>query len=477
MLKKYLSDIAFIQVLNLMVKPIWILVIDAAVQEALPKGEYGNYFGLFTFSLLFFIILDFGLNSFNTTKVSRNSDNISALTGDIIGFKIILAIVYLIAVFAVGTLSGYSSVEFELLLLLCVIQIITSFNQFFRSIVSSLQKFKWDGVFMVLDRVLLIGFCSILLWGGIEGLELSLNKFVYAQIIGLGFVLVSLLIFLFRYLKNISISFSLKQVKPILIKSWPFAILISLMGLYNYIDGVMLERMVGDEEAGIYVMGYRFYFALLMFAQVFSGVLLPFFSKNIKDIEAVKKIANYTFKFLFLVGVTAALVTLIYGADILHFRFPTKANDHAILSFKIIMFGFIGSSLILVYGTLLTAAVELKYLNIAALTTLIVNWVLNYVLIPKYGAVGASIATVTSQILFGSICYLIGQFKFQFKVDLKQFVVQILSLIVLTLVILFGKQYVPNTIVHFIMITIAIIGVAYLFKLFEAKHLKSLSRK
>ena len=33
MLKKYLSDIAFMQVLNLLVKPIWILIIDAAVQD------------------------------------------------------------------------------------------------------------------------------------------------------------------------------------------------------------------------------------------------------------------------------------------------------------------------------------------------------------------------------------------------------------------------------------------------------------
>ncbi|MEY2924553.1 MAG: hypothetical protein RLZZ337_1101, partial [Bacteroidota bacterium] len=51
MLKKYLSDIAFMQLLNLLIKPIWILVIDRAVQEALPKSVYGNYFALFNFSI------------------------------------------------------------------------------------------------------------------------------------------------------------------------------------------------------------------------------------------------------------------------------------------------------------------------------------------------------------------------------------------------------------------------------------------
>ena len=91
MLKKYLSDIAFMQVLNLLIKPIWILLIDAAVQEALPQEVYGNYFALFNFSLLFFIVLDLGLNSFNITEVAQDNSKIGLLTGSIIGLKIILA--------------------------------------------------------------------------------------------------------------------------------------------------------------------------------------------------------------------------------------------------------------------------------------------------------------------------------------------------------------------------------------------------
>ena len=61
MLKKYLADIAFMQILNLLIKPIWILVIDRAVQNTLSLEVYGNYAALFNFSLMFFIILDLGL--------------------------------------------------------------------------------------------------------------------------------------------------------------------------------------------------------------------------------------------------------------------------------------------------------------------------------------------------------------------------------------------------------------------------------
>ena len=166
MLKKYLSDIAFMQVLNLLVKPIWILVIDRAVQNALTQEIYGNYFALFNFSLMFFIILDLGLNGYNTTEISRDTNKIVSFAGNIIGLKLLLMVVYLLAAFGVGSLLGYSQMEFKLLLILCLLQMITSFNQYLRSIVSSLQKFKWDGVFMVLDRVIIITICSLLIWGG-----------------------------------------------------------------------------------------------------------------------------------------------------------------------------------------------------------------------------------------------------------------------------------------------------------------------
>ncbi|MFT6003885.1 MAG: hypothetical protein ACI8UQ_001021, partial [Bacteroidia bacterium] len=204
------------QVLNLLIKPIWILLIDAAVQEALPQEVYGNYFALFNFSLLFFIVLDLGLNSFNITEVAQDNSKIGVLTGSIIGLKIILAVAYVLIILGVGTVLGYTSQEFGLLLILGAIQILTSLTQFFRSIVSSLQRFRVDGIFMVLDRILVILFVAILLWSEIPKFELTIHRFAYAQVLSLSLVLVSLLFFLRGYLSQVRISFSLASILPIL---------------------------------------------------------------------------------------------------------------------------------------------------------------------------------------------------------------------------------------------------------------------
>ena len=461
------------QVLNLLVKPVWILVIDRAVQNALTQEVYGNYFALFNFSLMFFIILDLGLNGYNTTEISRNTNKIVSFAGNIIGLKVLLMMVYLIAAFGVGSLLGYNRLEFNLLLILCVLQIITSFNQYLRTIVSSLQKFKWDGVFMVLDRVVIISICSVLIWGGISDWELTINRFIYAQLMGVSLVTILLVVFLRKQLSKISISFQFQRIVPILKQSWPFALLIMLMGLYNYMDSVMLKLLIGDEEAGIYALGYRLFYALLMFAQIFSGVLLPFFSKNINDVNVVKQVSSFTSKLLLLIGFTVVFFSFSYGMDIMHLLYPEKASEASSNAFKILMFGFIGSVLVLVYGTLLTAALELKYLNLAAFATLVINLILNVKLIPQYGASGAAIATLMSQMIFGGVCFMISFQKFNFKLKWFDIFKQLVGVLMLLIITILLKQYFDNLLVHLILIAVVVLFVAYLFKLFSVKHLNS----
>lgn len=459
------------QVLNLLVKPVWILVIDRAVQNALSQEIYGNYFALFNFSLMFFIILDLGLNGYNTTEISRDTNKIVSFAGSIIGLKILLMILYLIAAFGVGSLLGYNRLEFNLLLILCILQIITSFNQYLRSIVSSLQKFKWDGIFMVLDRVVIISICSVLIWGGISDWELTINRFVYAQLMGVSLVTISLVVFLRKQLSKVSISFQFQRIVPILKQSWPFALLIMLMGLYNYMDSVMLKFLIGDEEAGVYALGYRLFYALLMFAQIFSGVLLPFFSKNINDVNVVRQVSNYTSKLLLLIGFSVVFFSYSYGMDIMQLLYPDKATAASSNAFVILMFGFIGSALVLVYGTLLTAALELKYLNLAAFATLVINLVINVKLIPQYGASGAAIATLVSQLIFGGVCFMISFQKFSFKLKWVDIFKQLVGVMTLLIIIINFKQYFDNVLVHSVLIAVVVLFVAYLFKLFSVKHL------
>ena len=475
MLKKFIADIAFIQILNLLVKPIWILIIDREVQNQLSQAAYGEYFALYNFSLLFFIVLDLGITSFNSTQISKDRKKLKQLFGNLFGLKILLAALYVFIVFSLGSVMGYTSSSFKLLVLLAFIQIISSFNQYFRSSISAFQLFKSDGVFMVLDRLIIIILCSLMLWGGIQDWQISIERFAWAQLVGLSAVALLLVAFIYKKLDRISLSFSLKKVFPLLKKTWPFGLLVALMGLYNYTDGVMIEKLAtgGAEETGLYAMGYRLFFAVFMFAQIFSNVLLPLYGKYEKDKANTQLLSTFTAKLLVLTAIALSLISFVYQTEIIEYLYPQKYSNEASETFAILMFSFIGSAFILVYGTLLTAREKLKQLNITAFITLVLNLSLNYTLIPQYGAKGAAIATLISQLIFGLSCFVIAKYKLRFHYSTEEVLRFLIAVVMLFVGILISKQYLDNYAVHLVMITLTILIAALISKILDLKKLKS----
>ena len=80
-----------------------------------------------------------------------------------------------------GFILGYSSFQIKLLVILGINQILVAFILYFRSNLSGLLLFKQDSIISVMDRILLIGICSILLWGGVTSQPFQIEWFIYAQ--------------------------------------------------------------------------------------------------------------------------------------------------------------------------------------------------------------------------------------------------------------------------------------------------------
>ncbi|MFN6014637.1 MAG: polysaccharide biosynthesis C-terminal domain-containing protein, partial [Flavobacteriales bacterium] len=82
-----------------------------------------------------------------------------------------------------------------------------------------------------------------------------------------------------------------------------------------------------------------------------------------------------------------SILGMIYRTDI----------DHTVPSFQFIMWGFVGMSISLIYGTLLTASGDLRFLNRISAIGIVINVIFNALLIPEYGAAGSAFATLVTQ--------------------------------------------------------------------------------
>ncbi|HNX80239.1 MAG TPA: hypothetical protein PKJ24_10145, partial [Prolixibacteraceae bacterium] len=156
MRRKFVTNLLLLISLNLLIKPFWVLGIDRTVQNVVGAESYGLYFALFNFSIILNILLDIGITNFNNRNISQHTFLVKKHVSNIIGLKLILAVIYALICLITGAVIGYNRVQFHLLLFLILNQFLISFTLYLRSNISALQFFRTDSLLSVLDRTLMI---------------------------------------------------------------------------------------------------------------------------------------------------------------------------------------------------------------------------------------------------------------------------------------------------------------------------------
>ena len=452
MQKKLLSGLFWVLLANLLVKPFWILGVEVGVQNAVGNEVYGFYFSIFNLAYILNILLDLGVTNFNTRNIAQHPQLIGKHLSGILGIKVCLLGLYLVVAFTAGALLGYGSQEFRLLAWLTLCQFLNSLILYLRSNFEGLLLFRWDSLFSVLDRVLMILICGCLLWGPLrEGF--NIYWFVYAQAIAYGLTALLAFAIIARKAHFRRLRWDRRFFLVILKQSAPFALLVLLMASYNRIDPILLRRLASDAEAGIYAGAFRLLDALTMVCYLVSVPLLPVFSKIFADMgrrqpacdttqppshsatQPLQDALRLVFWPMMLFTVGAATACALWAEPLMALLYPGHSEPYVPV-FRIVIFGLVPIGLTYRFGTLLTADGRLRQLNLFATASLVLNIVVNLLLIPRLGAVGSAWASLTAQgfmalaqfILSVRLCHLpLATFRMPGPADLRHLLASLRS--------------------------------------------------
>lgn len=420
MKRKFITNLGFLLFLNLLVKPFWIFGIDRTVQNLVNPGEYGFYFTVLNFTFLFNILLDFGITNFNNRNIAQNNHLLNKHFSGITLLRFLLAVVYFIVIFSVALIIGYDPRHLYFLAFLGFNQFLVSFILYLRSNISGLLLFRIDSAVSVLDRLLMILFCSILLWGNITDQPFRIIWFVYAQTLAYLITAFVALLIVIKKAAFIRLQWNTSFFRMIIKQSFPFALLVLLMSFYNRIDSVMLERLlpkhIGTNQVDIYAKAYRLLDAVNMIAYLFSVLLIPIFSRLIKDKSPVEGMVKLSFTIIFTISMVIAISSSFFSTPLMELLYVDQIKE-AQKVFVYLIIGFVPISVTYIFGTLLTANGSLRALNMMALTGMVLNITLNYILIPHYLAVGSAIASLITQLVTASLQVIIAQVYFRFKIN------------------------------------------------------------
>lgn len=193
-------------------------------------------------------------------------------------------------------------------------------------------------------------------------------------------------------------------------KYWLYGLKFNLPLLPHYLslvalsssDRIMISRMVGDAEAGIYSLAYSVSMVMTMFNQALLQTIEPWIYRKLKEGRS-KDIVSVAYPmFIFIAAVNLLLIAL--APEIIAIFAPDSYGE-AIWSIPAVALSCYFMFLYTFFATFEFYYEKTSYIAIASIGGAVLNVVMNYIFISLFGYVAAAYTTLICYIVFSMMHY------------------------------------------------------------------------
>ncbi|MDO5849566.1 MAG: flippase [Methanobrevibacter sp.] len=387
---KNMSWLAISQVITSILAFFWTILIA----RYLGVSDYGIFGFAISLSGMFAVCCDLGINTHVVRSIATDYDIADRYLGNAIPLKLLLSIGYFVIIYILLVVWNSSNLVIYVVMLFVLECVLKNFTGLFHGVFQAHEK----GIYQGIANILLAVFSFVLIVVAIyfnTGLEGISWAYVIANVIFLGYTTYALL----KHIIRPKFQFDFDFWKKLLVWGIPFALTGIFYTIYYSIDIVMLTQMVGDFATGIYNATYKLINVLTLFYGIYTAVIFPVMSKLYKS-ESSLLVASFekSTKYLTMVTVPICIGCLFYSTDIIQFIYGHQYDQAGVVLQILIWtvcFLFINGAA----STALNASHKEYSVTKIYLAAAVFNVVLNFFLIPKYSYIGASIATVLSDML------------------------------------------------------------------------------
>ena len=393
-LKKYLSNTLWLfceKVLRIGLG----LFITVWMARYLGPEQFGILNYVISFVALFGVLSSLGLDKIATKELLNNPNDSQYIMGTSLVLSLIGALVLLpLAAFSILMVRPDNELIFIMALLISSTFFFGSFNVI-KSWFESHVQAKYSATIEVITN-----FVTVFIKGLLIYLEAPLVAFAWVVLVeGLLLALGFIAMYLLKSNKISTWKVSFEKCKYLLKEAYPLILAGTVFVFFTRIDQVMLGSMVGDKSVGIYSAAVRLSEGWLFIPSIIATSLFPAMLNARKvDYSLYLQRTQHLLNLMVLIGIVVAVVTMFIAQPFVSLIFGSD-YDESPLVLIIHIWGMLFTSIsIISFRYFLSEGLQI-YSFYRAFAGLILNIVLNYFLIPIYGAVGAAIATVISQMV------------------------------------------------------------------------------
>ncbi len=359
-------------------------------------GEWSYFYSILT---LIFTICFFGINTSSKVFVAKYNGtfNLRNIFYSSIRLRFVVSILLVLILFLLsGNIAGILQKEsFKILLLYSMPYIfLKTLIEFLKELFQGLHRIKYYFYITLLE----LGLNFILVYVFLN-LFLDLKNIIYSFTVSGSLTVIvgfALLIKFYRKCRPVNE----KNSYDIEIFKYALPLILISMGFITVteIDTVMLGYMTTSKEVGYYAIAKNIINKLPHLALAISIGVMPIFSQlnndNMNHMKRkFKKVLSINIKIYFplvllIIFISPFFIPLIYG----------NQYDNSILPLQILSIWLFIVSFNVFFNSILDFQYKAGKRAINFLVTIILNILLNLILIPLYGSVGAAIGTTVSYI-------------------------------------------------------------------------------
>lgn len=206
----------------------------------------------------------------------------------------------------------------------------------------------------------------------------------------------------------------LKNHRVVETKYWKYALSFSIPLIPHYLsqvilntsDRIMIQRLVGNSEAGIYNLAYSIALIMTMFNNALMQTIEPWMYRKLKDNQSkdIAKIAYGSFVFVAFINI----LLILLAPEIVKIFAPNEYFD------AIWLIPPIAISVFFMYQYTFFAVIEFYYkktkmISIATVGGAVLNLITNYVFIKLYGYRAAAYTTLICYLAYAILHYIFSR--------------------------------------------------------------------
>lgn len=378
--------------------------------RVLGPGDLGKYYFALSFTTIFSIALDLGITNLLTREVAKDNSKAGKYLGAAIGAKLLLSAITIVILIAVTKLAGYDPLIMTLIWIAVLSMLADSFTTLFFAFSRAFHNLKFESINAVLAQAVTL-IVSLIVFQYTK----SLVPLMWAQVASSIFALIFAMVLINRRWKlSLRPTWDLVYIKSLLLLALPFGLYAIAQRFYNYLDSVLLFQLAGDTAVGIYQVPFRAVTAFQFLPIAFIASLYPALShywhnNRPQMVTTFERAMNYSLIIATPLAIGLAAISAPVVAIFAHgFESAVLPLQASCLT---IFFMFLNYPV----GSLLNACDQQKANTRHMIITAIASVILNIILIPIYGVMGA----VATAILSTALLFSLNWFKALKVIDTK----------------------------------------------------------